>query len=137
MRTLFKAAVPAVAAAGLLFGTGTAAHADTSSCWGDSISWICRVAQVTAAGQADATTEYIYSNHSSGLSWQNSSGYSMTGWAQRRYGTGSWYTVAGPYSIPNGGGQEAGPIYDAGSYQVRACFQFPWSGAAVHCTTPY
>lgn len=115
---------------------GTAAYADTVGCsWTSNGLYYCRVLQTTDAGWADATTDYFPSTGYSLVEIHNEfSGYTMKGWAERRYNGGPVSTVWGPVNSPNGSVQST-EVYDRGAYQVRACFQFTsWSGAAIHCT---
>ncbi len=145
---ILRVVLPVVAGMTAVIGGQGVAHADTSWCervdYGSGVFEHCEVEQVTAAGNAQAHLWYSVSAttvtpyYANGV-FYNTSGYSINTWLQRRSGTsGSWANLFGPYLMASGvAGKGTNYYYDGPGYQMRSCFQFTWSGAALHCTSPF
>jgi len=64
-------------------------------------------------------------------------GWTCTGWLERSTNGGSsWYQVSGSHPLASLSYSEAWTdnYYDGPGYLARACFQFSFAGAAIHCT---
>jgi hypothetical protein len=138
MRKRLAAVAVAVAvaacAAGITIASAQVARADQSQCGISGNVDVCQVWQTTAAGQALATASYNFDTEQAWGYIDNTSGYSLNFWVQRNTGNG-FGTVFGPQSVPSGTSARTPTNFPDAGYLLRTCFQFTWSGAAIHCTS--
>jgi hypothetical protein len=134
-KKLFGVLVAVVAAAGVLLGAQTAAHAETKN-----DNW---VRQDTSTGYCEArvnTTVHSDNNkrYAMGIFKNYQAGWSCIGWLERSVNGGRWYRISDEHpvlSLWDWTEMDAtGDYYDGDDYRARACFKFTFSGAATHCT---
>jgi hypothetical protein len=132
-RLAAAAVAAAISVSGILFASAPAALAESTSCYySGTASYTCVVWEDTADGLGWAGATFNGATGNSEAGFVNTSGFSMYAWVNIDYGNG-YVRVWGPVTLSNEQSDNAGPFDDSG-YLTEACFQFTWSGAAVHCT---
>jgi hypothetical protein len=153
-RKLLSAPIAAAGLVTLFLGSQTAAQAQVlrtqaaspaQTSGGGSSDGYAWVEQDTSYGScyADVAWSGLVSKNSPAYAYGRfvnyEAGWTCTGWLERSTNGGSsWSAVSGSHALASLSDSDTSAVtdnyYDGPGYLARACFQFSFSGAAIHCS---